>query len=107
MNDDDITSADIRLVQTILSVPAADQDLSEMVHSHLIGVYRQALAGNAQGVRELMRLLVATYTVGSSALALSANRDPAQALEIAADYHTAHADERHARPAGSEGEAEG
>ena len=38
MNDDDITSADIRLVQTILSVPAADQDLSEMVHSHLIGV---------------------------------------------------------------------
>jgi hypothetical protein len=107
MEDDDITSADIRLVQTILSVPAADQDLGGMVHSHLTGVYRQALEGSAQGVRELMRLLIATYTVGSSALALSANRDPAQALEIAADYHAAHADERDARPAGSEDEGEG
>ena len=100
MEDDDITSADIRLVQTILSVPAADQGLGEMVHAHLLGVYKRALAGETDATRELMRLLVATYTVGSSALALSANRDPAQALEIAADYH---ADERRARPAG-EGE---
>ena len=102
--EDDVTSADIRLVQTILSTRAMDEDLSEMVHTHLLGVYRRALAGEADATRELMRLLVATYTVGSSALALSANRDPAQALEIAADYHAAHADERHARPAGSEDE---
>ena len=99
MQNDDITSADIRLVQTLLSTRVVDEDLSEMVHTHLLGVYKRALAGNAQGVRELMRLLVATYTVGSSALALSANRDPAQALEIAADYHATHA--------GSEAEDEG
>ncbi|HJC29577.1 MAG TPA: hypothetical protein H9755_01210 [Candidatus Dietzia intestinigallinarum] len=93
MKNDGITSADIRLVQTLLSTRVVDEDLSEMVHTHLLGVYRQALAGETDATRELMRLLVATYTVGNSALALAANRDPAQALEIAADYHAGSEDE--------------
>lgn len=98
MRNDGITSAEIRLAQTLLSTRAVDEDLSEMVRTHLLGIYRRALAGETTTTRELISLLVATYTVGNSALALCGGNS-AQALEQAADYHAAHADERNARPA--------
>ena len=99
MKSDAITSADIRLAETLLGTRAADKDLSDIARDHLVSTYKRALAGETDAIGDLVRGLAATYTVAGSALVLCSDRSPEVALAQAADYHAAHADERHARPA--------
>lgn len=94
MQNEFASSADIRLAATLLGRPTADADQAEMVRTHLTGTYTRALAGDGDALRELMSLLTATYTLARSALTLAADHPPQQALQLAADYHAACADER-------------
>lgn len=94
MKNDPLTSAEIRLAETLLGIRAADKGLSEIADAHLMGTYRRALAGDTDAMRELISLLVATYSVGGAALVLAKNHSPQEALALAADYLAASADER-------------
>ncbi|MBB1036727.1 hypothetical protein [Dietzia natronolimnaea] len=93
MQEEFASSDDFRLAATLLGRPGSDEDQFELVRTHLVGTYTRALGGEADALRDLMSLLTATYTLARSALALVGNRSPQEALDLAADYHAACADE--------------